>query len=1579
MLKPFITNLKATLNCLFSVLLLAMLVGFSMRVDAAMLSPGTTPITNQATATYSPQGSTGIVTVLSNTVVANVAAVESITLVQNQQIVSSAGASITFTHTLTNTGNISTHVSLSPSSLSGFNLGNLKIIQDLNGNNVADPGEPEIKPGDLIPLVPGQAVTLIITGTIPASVNAGDQSKTKLSATATAGASDSVEDTINIPGAQEAPKLNLEKTVSKSAVSIGETVAYSIQIANPTNNPSVDGITVEDIVPLGFSYVAGSSRLQDAPIADPVSPSNRKLTFVIGKLDAGQSVTLTYQLQVGAAAGNGDGVNTALAKGNANGQVVSSNVDHAKVSIDSSVFDTSALIIGKVFVDCNRDDLQGKEELGIPGVRLYLDNGNYVITDEEGKFSFYGLKPRTYTLKLDRITLPPGAEMATVSNRNAGDPQSRFVDLKNGEMHRADFAEASCTPEIISAVKKRRAAAGEVRNARIEDGSDIQSDPLLQPLATTAAAAIDARSRPAAGTVDGSGKVVAEQPLLGLTRDRDTPPSLSDAPLARTPSVNLENVLPKLKGNAFGFLDLKDGDTLPGTDLAVRIVGRQGSTFKLIVNDEEIPMSRVGQRARMPSRDLQAWEYIGIKLKPGQNKLRAENVDDFGNKRDVVEIVLTAPGTPGKLQLVMPPDGAVADGQTPARILVRLSDANGVPVTARTLVTLESSTGSWDVEDLDPNQPGVQTFIQGGEALFDLIPPASPGTAMLRVSSGMIQADGRLALNPYLRPLIASGVIEGALSLNKLGNKSVQPATAADGFEEEIKNLNSDGTNAGIRGSMFLKGKVKGKYLLTLAYDSDKDTNGRLFRDIDPENYYPIYGDSSVKGFDAQSTSKLYVRIDKGRSYLLYGDFNTNAVPTPGRKLSNYSRSLTGVQQHYENDHVSINLFASNDSSRQQTTEFRAQGISGPYQLPVNGFIQNSEKIEIIVRSLNQPSLVLSTKAMNRFVDYTIDTLKGSIIFTEPVRGIDSDNNPVYIRVTWEVDNGGDKFWVYGADGVYHLNQYLDLGASAVRDNDPSAGYTLYGANATLNVSDATQATLEVARSEDDLQGDGNAWRAEVTRAGQGVEGRIYAGQTDGGFNNPNGGMTSGAREVGIKGGLMLNSKLRLGAEGLYSDSASTGGGVRQGIFSNLEYALMPNLKARLGVRYTQQDASAVASTAAPGTSPGQIADSDVTSINSKLSWSPESLSKVALFTEYEQSVNAASERMLGVGGTYQISDRSRLYARHQFITSTSGPFGLSELAENQNSTAIGLDYDYMKNGSAFSEYRIRDAIDGEQAQAALGLRNGWNLKPGVKLTTQFERQQPLSYSPSSEQSTAISLGVQYTADPLMKMGSRLEWRSSSSQTSILNTVAIARKLSLDWSILGKNTLSWTDTGASSIDVGGLSMSGPVIRDRFRVGAAWRQTDSNRWAWLGLYETRYDRDPDSNTSRTAHILSSNVNYQPGRQLILSGRYAAKLVNERNAGIRNDFGAHLVSGRAMFDVTEKWDAGLNVSTVIDGSSLQYGLGVEAGYLMTSNLWLSAGYNVFGYEDRDFDNSNSTRTGPYVRLRFKFDEEMFRWLE
>ncbi|MFH4234105.1 SdrD B-like domain-containing protein, partial [Acinetobacter baumannii] len=77
-----------------------------------------------------------------------------------------------------------------------------------------------------------------------------------------------------------------------------------------------------------------------------------------------------------------------------------------------------------------RNGVQDAGEVGVPGVRIYLEDGSYVVTDSEGKYDFYGISAKTHVLKVDRTSLPVDSELVLIGNRQAGDPNSRFVDLK---------------------------------------------------------------------------------------------------------------------------------------------------------------------------------------------------------------------------------------------------------------------------------------------------------------------------------------------------------------------------------------------------------------------------------------------------------------------------------------------------------------------------------------------------------------------------------------------------------------------------------------------------------------------------------------------------------------------------------------------------------------------------------------------------------------------------------------------------------------------------------------------------------------------------------------------------------------------------------------------------------------------------------------------------------------------------------------------------------------------------------------------------------------------------------------------
>lgn len=82
----------------------------------------------------------------------------------------------------------------------------------------------------------------------------------------------------------------------------------------------------------------------------------------------------------------------------------------------------------------------------------------------------------------------------------------------------------------------------------------------------------------------------------------------------------------------------------------------------------------------------------------------------------------------------------------------------------------------------------------------------------------------------------------------------------------------------------------------------------------------------------------------------------------------------------------------------------------------------------------------------------------------------------------------------------------------------------------------------------------------------------------------------------------------------------------------------------------------------------------------------------------------------------------------------------------------------------------------------------------------------------------------------------------------------------------------------------------------------------------------------------------------------------------------------------YNVTKKWDIGLHGALLHSWNSgqLDYSLGGDIGYLLMANAWVSLGYNLRGFEDKDFSAANYTAQGPYLRFRLKFDQETMRGL-
>ena len=110
------------------------------------------------------------------------------------------------------------------------------------------------------------------------------------------------------------------------------------------------------------------------------------------------------------------------------------------------------------------------------------------------------------------------------------------------------------------------------------------------------------------------------------------------------------------------------------------------------------------------------------------------------------------------------------------------------------------------------------------------------------------------------------------------------------------------------RVAFYAKGMVKGDWLLTAAYDTDKEYVAELKRQIEPDQFYTLYGDGASQLHDAQSQRKLYLKVEKERFSSLFGDFDTELARS---ELTRYERRLNGVSADYFGKRVEVKGFAS--------------------------------------------------------------------------------------------------------------------------------------------------------------------------------------------------------------------------------------------------------------------------------------------------------------------------------------------------------------------------------------------------------------------------------------------------------------------------------------------------------------------------------------------------------------------------------------------------------------------------------------------------------------------------------------------
>ncbi|KAF3997090.1 carboxypeptidase regulatory-like domain-containing protein [Glaciimonas immobilis] len=1429
--------------------------------------------------------------------------------------------------------------------------------------------------------------------------------------------------------------LFLRKDADRREVELIDYVNYTLTLKYTGKDPR-KGFNIADQLPRGFTYVPGSARMVAGSVGGgsgvsdngsgvALEPETRGNALRFNAADTillnDAPILIQYRASVGVNAREG-----ARAESHATAYSGNLRSKQASVSVNviGGVFTNDAYALGKVSMICDAADSKASGQshtIGVPGVRIYLEDGTFAETDQDGKYSIYGVKPLTHVLKIDNTTLPVGAIPLATTNRNSGHGGNQFIDLRNGELGRGDFT-LSCGVGSLTDVESRREKAAS-NASEIETVIKRRFD--VNPSATDGNTSVESlKTLSATGRigVGASGTTTAPLSLskkptdnsdrnVAIVQQRDVPATsgFSNAPIdlkknqalvptlvthaARAALVEaplpLATLLPKLDPS-LGFVDLNEGQIAPTRQIRVRVKGAitvatsatlAAGDFVLEVNGQLIGQDRVGTRTELISRKIAAWEYIGVALKAGKNVLTVRQ----GTQQQSITVI--APGDFQTLTIEVAAT-AEADSKKPLRVRLHVTDINDVPVTAPTTVTLSASAGQWLDASGHVGDDVYRGIIKDGVAEFDLLPPEQPGALTLRAVSGPIQTRRQIQLVAPLRPMLANGIVEGVVSLR---NGLIRPVGERDSFENELSRLSTSWDNgkitAGGRAAFFLKGKVKGEYLLTAAYDSEKDVKQRLFRDIQPERYYPVYGDSSVRGFDAQSTSRLYLRIDKGQSYLLYGDFSTQDA-TGVRQLTQYNRGVTGIKHHFQTagGRVSGTLFASRNNLTQRVVEIRPNGTSGPFSVFGADYLENSERVEIITHDRSMPSRILATRVLARFADYEVETMSGTLLFKSPEPSTDANLNPNTIRITYESDGNGANFWLYGGEVQVNVTDAIKLGAVAVEDRNPADPRALHGMTLEAELGRGTKLAGELAQTKS-VRGLGRGSRVELTHQSAALKAGVTAVQSDGKFDNLNSPTSGGQIEARAGAEYKLDERNTLKGELVHArtlsksgnDSNSGFGNGNNGNGSNLspdtklegvligvEHAFDAGVQVEVGSRIVRGTAQGSTANGGSGTD-----DLNLNTLRTKVGMRVPGLPSASIYTEYERDMRDADKRLLAFGGDYQIQPGTKVYGRHEALSSLGNIYELGDAQKTSNyRSVLGIETEYMPQASLFNEYRLGSAIDGRAAQNAFGLRNGWNVAPGLRLNTTFERTKALSGS-NSDEATAVTGQVEYLADTRWKGGAGLELRRSPQEDAMLNTLGVAIKLDPDWTFLGKSAV-YRVTGRN----GNGSNAGNGLRARQRLGVAYRETERNTLNALAYYEHRLENGrlaAIQNTNRHVHLFSAHASHRPYHALTVSGRYAFKHVTENGHGQHSAMQGHLLSGRVTRDITTKWDAG--VAGSLFASSLGERLsamGIEAGYQASDDLWISVGYNVFGFEDRDFSSMANTSRGTYFRLRYKFDE-------
>lgn len=589
-----------------------------------------------------------------------------------------------------------------------------------------------------------------------------------------------------------------------------------------------------------------------------------------------------------------------------------------------------------------------------------------------------------------------------------------------------------------------------------------------------------------------------------------------------------------------------------------------------------------------------------------------------------------------------------------------------------------------------------------------------------------------------------------------------------------VTGKDNDRTNGKVyadgRAAFYAKGKVKGDWLLTASADTQEQPIGDLFsnfsekdpryllRRIDPNAYYPIYGDDSTTVEDAPTQGKFYVRLERGDTKVLWGNFQTRIN---GTELVNYSRGLYGAGVEHKSQATTkygerkteVNVFAADPGSLSSLEEFRGTGGS-LYYLRVQDLVVGSERVRVEIRDENS-GIVLQTNYLTYGQDYEINYLQGRITLTSPLSSVAggqnvvqngaSSGNPAYLVVGYEYTPGVSSVdsLVKGGHASQWLNDYVKLGITGYKQDSAGTEQELKGADVTLRYAPGTYLKLEAANSKGAGNGalssqnggfnfatipqtstagvDANAYRVEtgidLSEIRDGLAGKVtgYVLKREDGFSSPGQLTNEEVTQSGASANIPLGERTSIDAKADIKKARNTGDITSGEIAAN--YKLTKEDTATVAVNHTNRENALSGGVSGILAEVGKRTDAAIKLLHApqkedgtKGAYEVYGLGQGTLSRDAGRSKNTR----LGVGGRYDVTDRIGLNAE---VSDGSGGIGSKVGAEYRQSDRTTYYANYlMDNARTDIGYR------GRTSNFVTGAKSRYNDSLSVFTEQRYQR-----------------------------------------------------------------------------------------------------------------------------------------------------------------------------------------------------------------------------------------------------------------